>query len=366
MVWDRSPQHLLDVLASTYGNAVIALVFAHEIGHAIQSRLNTVTDDLPTIDTESQADCAAGAFAAYALAGHAPHFPMTQSVLTEALDGYLLIRDSTPSSPADISHGDGFDRLSALQDGIEKGAAYCYSPGYFDTRHFTERGLTDADRATGGNQPLAQVLDPNDPTKDKNAGGLEFDLNRFWTAAGTSINQTFAPVKFQQADNPACGSAQDPSSEFGYCPDDNTVYYSSAFAHQAYYSITDLSGDPKTGNIVLQHGQAGDFALGELISVAWGMAAQHQFFGASIRSVTTRQALLSAICYSGAYAADINVADPTNSLPFVLSAAGHGRGDLGRARSGRQLPWRSARATRPRWIGSSSSSPGYNNGLSGC
>ena len=364
VVWDRSPQHLLDALASTYGNAVIALVFAHEIGHAIQSRLNTVTDTLPTIDVESQADCAAGAFAAYALAGHAPHFPMTQSVLTEALDGYLLIRDSTPSSPADISHGDGFDRLSALQDGIEKGAAYCYSPGYFDSRHFTERGLTDADRASGGNQPLAQVLDPNDPNTDSKAGGLQFDLNRFWTAAGSTIKQTFTPVHFVEAAHPVCGSA-DTSSEFGYCPEDNTVFYSPELAYDAYHSITELTGDPKTGDIVLQHGQPGDFALGELISVAWGMAAQHQFFGASNGSVTTRQALLSAVCYSGAYAADINVADPTNSLPFVLSAP-----DMDEATSAVLDLVGSSRAFGPR--GTSALDrvkqfvTGYSNGLSAC
>jgi len=316
VVWDRSPNHLLDALSGHYGNALIALVFAHEIGHAVQSRLGTVGDQTPTIDAESQADCAAGAFAAYALAGHAPHFPMTASILTDALDGYLLIRDSTPSSPDDISHGDGFDRLSAVQDGIEKGASFCFSAGYFSSRTFTERGLSDTDRATGGNQPLAQVLDPNDPTKDRNAGGLQFDLNRFWTSAGSLVHQTFTPARFVEAAHPACGSA-DPASEFGYCPDDNTVYYSSSFANDAYHSITELTGDEKTGDLIVVQRRPGDYALGEMISIGWGMAAMHQFFHGS---TTTRDALLAAVCYSGAYAADINVSDPDNTRPFVLSA----------------------------------------------
>jgi len=316
VVWDPSPQHLLGILSGLYGNALVALVFAHEIGHAVQNRLGIVDSQTTTIDAESQADCAAGAFAAYALAGHAEHFPMTQSVLTEALDGYLLIRDSTPSSPDDISHGDGFDRLSAVQDGIAKGASYCFSAGYFASRKFTERGLSDADRATGGNQPLAQVLNPNDPNKDTTAGGLQFDLNRFWKGAGESLHQMFTPVRFAEADHPACGTA-DPSSEFGYCPDDNTVYYSSAFADDAYHSITDLTGDEKTGNLTVLRRQPGDFALGEMISIAWGMAALHQFFHGS---VTTRDALLSAVCYSGAYAADINISVPDSTRPFVLSA----------------------------------------------
>ncbi|MCW2494758.1 hypothetical protein [Jatrophihabitans sp.] len=316
VIWDRSPQHLLPVLERTYGPAVVALVFAHEIGHALQARLGTVGDQTPTIDAESQADCAAGAFAAYALAGKAPHFRLTGASINAALDGYLLVRDSTPESPEDISHGNGFDRLSALQDGIDKGAAYCYSSGYFASRNFTERGFSDADRANGGNQTLAQVLDPDDPTKDDQAGGLEFDLNRFWAAAGKSISQTFIPVKFAEADHPKCGAA-DAASEFGYCPTDNTVYYSQNFAMQAYYSITELVADPHTANITLQGGQPGDFALGELISVGWGMAAQSQFFRAS---TTTQKALIAAVCYSGAYAANINIADTSKAHPFVLSA----------------------------------------------
>ena len=316
VVWDRSPGHLLPVLADNYGSAVVALVFAHEIGHAIQQRLQTVGDTTPTIDAESQADCAAGAFTAWALAGHAAHVPMNTSVLSESLDGYLLIRDSTPQSPADISHGDGFDRLSAVQDGIEKGAAYCYSKDYFASRTFTERGLSDADRLSGGNQPLAQVLDPGNPSPDPNAGGLEYDLNRFWAGAGTSIKHTFTPVRFTQAAHPVCGSV-DPASEFGYCPSDNTVYSSHSFAATAYSSITSLAADQNTADITLQRHQAGDYALGEVISVGWGMAAQHQFFGGS---TTTNQALLTALCYSGAYAANINIANPTTANPFVLSA----------------------------------------------
>jgi predicted metalloprotease len=363
VIWDRSPQHLLGVLSNVYGNAVIAMVFAHEIGHAIQARLQTVDDSTPTIYAESQADCAAGAFAAYALAGHAPHFPMTQSVLSEALDGFLLIRDSTPESPDDISHGNGFDRLSAVEDGIENGAAYCYGPKYFASRNFTERGLSDADRAAGqnGNQPLAQVLNPNDPTKDKTAGGLQPDLNRFWTSAGKSIKQTFTPVKFAEAAHPACGTASS-ASQFGYCPDDNTVYYSSGFASAAYSSMTELSGDDKTGNIVLDHGQAGDFALGEVISVAWGMAAQYQF---SKAPVTTREALLAAVCYSGAYAADINIEQSDATHQFILSAP-----DMDEATSAVLDLVSDEHAFSPRGTSSldrvKSFVTGYTKGLSGC
>ena len=102
----------------------------------------------PTIYSESQADCAAGAFIAYAMAGNAPHFPIDAAELDQALTGFLQIRDSTPESPQDISHGNGFDRLSALQAGIANGATYCFSSTYFDTRQFTEVGFVQGSRTS--------------------------------------------------------------------------------------------------------------------------------------------------------------------------------------------------------------------------
>jgi predicted metalloprotease len=306
IVWDRSPDHLLPVLARTYGNAVIAMVFAHEIGHAVQKRLGIADQNLPTIDLESQADCAAGAFLASALAGKAPHFRLTATALDEALTGFLQIRDMTPESPKDISHGNGFDRLSAVDDGITHGVTYCFGNSYF-TRTFTERGyVSDKDYVSGGNQSVAQLLNPDDLAKD---------LNRFWTDAGQTIKETFAPVRLAQAAHPACGSAR-PASQLGYCPDDNTVYYSNSFAQQAYYSITERRIDPSNGNVTLVPNQAGDFALGMLVSISWGMAARHQFFH---RSVLDRAGLLAAICYAGAYAHDVNRATSDATHPYILS-----------------------------------------------
>ena len=45
-------------------------------------------------------------------------------------------------------------------------------------------------------------------------------------------------MQIAQADHPKC--AADSGSEFGYCPNDNTVYFSAAFAKQAYYSLPDV------------------------------------------------------------------------------------------------------------------------------
>lgn len=317
IVWDRAPSHLVGVLAAKYGPLIIALVFAHEFGHAIQHRLNVdPNNSLPTIDTESQADCAAGAFIASAFKGHAPHFRTTPAELDAALNGFLQIRDSTPESPADISHGNGFDRISAIEDGLSKGVTYCYGPDYFN-RTFTERpyvtdtqsGITDAQN--NGNEPLEQVLNAGDPASG--GGGLQPDLNRFWKAAAASINKPWKDVKIAEAAHPKCDSGG--KTEFGYCPEDNTVYYNAGFAKSAYYSLTDRRIDQSTGNVTLIDNEAADFSLGALFAIGWGMAVRSQLFN---RSIDDQDALTAAICYTGAYAKDINV-PADNTKTFTLS-----------------------------------------------
>jgi predicted metalloprotease len=311
IAWDRAPTHLFAQLAQKYGPLMVALVFAHEFGHAISYRLGVFDQPgLKTIDTESQADCAAGAWAASALKGAAAHFrEVTPQKLDDALEGFLDGRDSVPGTIDEISHGNGFDRLSALADGIDNGPTYCYSPNYFD-RTFTERIYTsEADYNAGGNQPLADTIAPD--------GLLVKDLNRFWTKAAQSINKTFQPVKIAQAAHPKCGSTA--TSEFGYCPDDNTVYFSEAFAKDAYNSLPGVNVDPTTGNVTLLDNQPADFALGTLFAIGWGLAVGHQLFG---RAMVDSSGLLSAICYTGSYGKDTNLdTDPTKSRFLLLSPA---------------------------------------------
>jgi predicted metalloprotease len=315
IVWDRDPNHIVATLGKQYGPLIVAMVFAHEFGHAIQARLGIFDKDLRTIDTESQADCASGAWVGAAFKGQEPHFKIIPKQLDNALIAYLQVRDSTPHSQDERgSHGNGFDRLSALEDGIEHGVRYCYSDDYFN-RQFTERPyVSDSDYAAGGNESLAQVLNPNDPQKDNGAGGLQPDLNRFWSAAAKSIGKTWKDVKIAEASHPKCDASG--TSEFGYCVSDNTVYYSKPFAEKAYYSLTGVKIDRSNGNVTLEHDQPADFALGTLFAVGWGMAVRHQLFG---RSIDGKDALLAAVCYTGAYAQNINVAQTSDEHPFALS-----------------------------------------------
>jgi predicted metalloprotease len=307
IAWDRSATHLFAQLAAKYGDLMVALIFAHEMGHAISYRMGVFDQNLPTIDTESQADCAAGAWAAYALRGQAAHFrDITPQDLDDALEGFLDGRDSTPGTPGDVSHGNGFDRLSALADGIDRGAAYCFSDGYFASRTFTERPFTrQSDYDAGGNTAIDEVLKPGADNIFVN------DLNRFWTAAAQTVGKTFTPVKIAGADHPPCL----PAAQFGYCPNDNTVYYNATFAHDAYFSLPDVQGLGTDGNVQLVFDQPADFALGVLFSIAWGMAVRHQLFN---RPLDDSAALESGVCYSGAYAKDINLAEDPSQTRFIL------------------------------------------------
>ena len=312
--WDRAPSHLFAQLAQKYGNLMLAMVFAHEVGHAISYRKGIFDrSDLRTIDTESQADCAAGAWAAWALKGNAAHYrDVTPAKLDAALEGFLDGRDATPGTPDDISHGNGFDRLSAVADGIDKGASYCFSDGYFASRSFTERPFRDDQEFQGGdNSPISDILNTSSDND------FVRDLNRFWVAAAKSSGRSFDPVRIAEADHPKCGAAS-PASRFGYCPDDNTVYFDTRFAEQVYDSLPTVDFDPETGNVTLQDNQPGDFALGVMFSVAWGMAVRHQLFQ---RSLDGEDALLAAVCYTGSYAKNVNVPAGTAGRIIVLSPA---------------------------------------------
>jgi predicted metalloprotease len=356
IAWDRAPSHLFGQLAQHYGSLMVALIFAHEMGHAISYRLGVFNrTGLRTIDTESQADCAAGAWAAYALKGNAAHFrDITPQKVDAALEGFLDGRDATPGAPQDVSHGNGFDRLSALADGIAKGATYCFSDGYFASRVYTERPFTDPrDYAAGGNAPLADVLAPNSQNY------FVKDLNRFWKSAAKSIGKTFQPVKIAEADQPPCASG---TEQFGYCPDDNTVYYNRGFAQLVYDSLPGVDFDQSNGDVTLLFNQPADYALGVLFAIGWGMAVRHQLFD---RSLDDHDALMAAVCYTGAYSKDVNVAAGTPGKLITLSPA-----DLDEATSALldQVPQSKAFGAR----GSTGLDriqafvKGYRAGLSGC
>ena len=185
IAWDRAPTHLFAKLAHKYGPLMVALIFAHEVGHAISYRLGVFDQHRPTIDTESQADCAAGAWAASALKGEPAALPRRHPgrSSTRPSRGSSTAGTERPNTPQDISHGNGFDRLSAVADGIDKGVTYCFSNGYFNSRTYTERPFSSDARTT------APVTTRRSPTSCPPTPTCSPDLNRFWTATAQDDRQ---------------------------------------------------------------------------------------------------------------------------------------------------------------------------------
>ncbi len=312
IAWDRDPQHLVPALGTKYGPLLVAMVFAHEFGHAVQQRLGLFNQQVATIVHESQADCAAGAFTAYVMKSQAPHIRSTPSDLDRALIGYLNVRDDTPTDEKEISHGDGFDRIGSVADGFQNGVTDCFKSNWAD-RQFTERPYAPNEEqqpeSPEGNESFDKVIDGS-----SQGGGLQPDLNKFWKATAQRYSKSWTDVKIAEADHPKCGG--DSSSEFGYCPNDNTVYFSKSYAQTAYNSMSVLNIERSSANVSVIENQPADFALGTLFSYGWAMAVRHQFFN---RGLDDGTALLAASCYTGAYAKSINVAPNTPGHNFFLS-----------------------------------------------
>jgi predicted metalloprotease len=163
VVWDADT--LVPDLHRRFGSAGVMVALAHEVGHAVQTRLGIDEAQerdpqrYPAILLEAMADCYAGAaFAEPALRPVAG--PTDARVADDALLALVGFRDPLGVEPGDDSaHGNAFDRVSAFQDGFRDGAAACAAMST-DNRAFTQRRFgSAADRARSGNLPLPLLLD---------------------------------------------------------------------------------------------------------------------------------------------------------------------------------------------------------------
>ena len=148
---------LFPQLYRDFGDLSVALVLAHEWGHAVQDRADNA--DQPTVFKELQADCFAGSWVSRVAEGKAKGLSLKGGNLDTALTAMLQFRDAPGSSADDPSaHGSGFDRVSAFQDGFDQGAEQC-APYFEDPPVITEIPFTDEqDAASGGNVPVEDVI----------------------------------------------------------------------------------------------------------------------------------------------------------------------------------------------------------------
>jgi predicted metalloprotease len=279
------------------------VVLAHEWGHAIQKRTSLPSDH--TIVVETQADCYAGAFTAWALHGNAPHFQITRPDLDRALSGFLLFSDPVGANAADRqAHGSGFDRVSAFQDGYEQGVPFCAK--FDDNRTFTQIGFqSERDQDQGGNLPLPQTLDQGPK-----------DVDAYWKSSYQKLyGQQWKPLAgvkpFTDADRPQCDGQ--PVLDAQYCAADDTIYYDTDALGKVYKQVN------------------GDFGAISLVGIAYGQAVRER--RGESTSTDSESSLLSAICATGGYARDafgqtdrnrlsLSPGDLDEAIRALLEAAG--------------------------------------------
>jgi predicted metalloprotease len=268
IAYDRA---LLKDLSEHAGRALTPIVLAHEFGHAMQGRFGFAANGR-SIQDETQADCLAGAWTAWVVAGHAQHVAIRTPELDDVLTGYLTLSDPVGSDPEDTqAHGSYFDRLAAFSDGYDKGVPTCRD-AFGPDRVFTDFAFsTQAEAASNGNAPYDQTLQFAQGT-----------LPTFWkTVFPDSFSKPFDAPTVKSFDGTAPGCTGGGSRQLGYCASGNTVYFDEPdLIRPAYKDI-------------------GDWAVATAISLPYSLAARHELD----RSTDDAAATKSAVCLTGWYTA---------------------------------------------------------------
>jgi predicted metalloprotease len=274
IAWDA--QILIPQLQSDFGSLLVGVVIAHEYGHAIQVRLGQTRQ--PTVVLEQQADCFAGAWLGDALAGHSEVFKtVSAKQLDNTVAGLLMLRDQ-PGTPAmdEGAHGNAFDRIRALQDGVQDGAGKCaqYDAGNLPV---TEVPFTDREDARrGGDLPYDQAVQL-----------LSQDAQGYWERtfpklAGQSW-QDLRVVPFD-SDKPACDH-----------PDSTAQGAAFSCSSQGFVAFDNRQLGPAL------YERIGDNAVGMLLGDLFARAAQDR----RGRSTTSRTGQLAVDCLAGSWTYDI-------------------------------------------------------------
>jgi predicted metalloprotease len=229
-------EQLLPDLVERLGAAAVGVVAAHEYAHAIQQRAGVFDLGLLTVDTEQQADCFAGAWAAHVALGGSDLLTFDDQDVKGGIIAMIEVRDPVGSDVSDGSgHGTGFDRVGAFQEGFINGIGRC-ADFVNNPNPRIDLVFTEADFATGGNLPFEQILDLLPPA-----------LDTFWTPTLEASGVSFTPpslVPFDpSAGAPACDgrSADQLANEATFCASDNTIVYDDVFVQDLYARFGDLS-----------------------------------------------------------------------------------------------------------------------------
>jgi predicted metalloprotease len=267
VAWDADG--LLPALHDRFGPVGVAVVIAHEVGHAVQARLGVDAEQgrdpqrFPTILLESMADCYAGAALAQFAEEPVAGLPLGPAERDQAMLALVGFRDPLGVAADDESaHGNAFDRVSAFQDGWADGPTLCAGMT-LENRTFTQRRFaSEADLARGGNLPLRELL----AFVERDAAEFFGGLAPGWDPPELSTGGA-CPVAELAAQGPAA-----------YCREDGGVAVDVAALERL-------------------HDEVGDFAGATVVAGRYGLA----MIDATGQSPVGTPAGAATTCLTGAY-----------------------------------------------------------------
>jgi predicted metalloprotease len=297
---------LIPKLRQQYGEFAVGLVFAHELGHAIQARVNY--NPGASVYLEQQADCFAGSWAQHVATSTDANVHLSKDDLDTALAGLLALRDpSGIDGSQDGAHGNGFDRVSAFQDGYEGGAKACADYQQHPPTVTESAYTSQSDYDNNGNLSMSELL----PL-------VEDSMKSYWTNATTKFTGTTKivagnPVKAADSCSGGNGNGSDQgalSDAAVYCAATDTVTYDAQ-------------------QLAAEHDSIGDFAPAVLLATEYAASVQHAL-GRDVQSAAGRSA---SVCLAGAWAADVGgqTADSSGTNSGTGGSSSLSPGDLDEA-----------------------------------
>jgi predicted metalloprotease len=294
VIWDQSG--FLDHLAHDYGDLTVDVVIAHEWGHVIQDRAGLTA---PSVISELQADCFAGAWAHHARVDASSRVPVDPDQLDQALAGMLSLRDAPGGEATDpTAHGSGFDRVGAFQDGYESGVDRCKVYRSGDPKPYQFPFTSSQDQANEGDMALSGTTD------DPGIVQLAFpSLDAYWAdtyptiSGGKRWTAMGDPVGFDPDHPPSCDGRPVEGYGLFVCLPDRYIGYDDE------------------GLIPDTYDQDGDFAVATLFATQYGLAVESRLD----HSAPQGTQILRADCYAGAWAAAILPPEPPERYQLVLS-----------------------------------------------
>jgi predicted metalloprotease len=290
IAWDA--QQLIPQLQEAFGPLLVGVVMAHEYGHAIQTRLGDT--EQPTVVLEQQADCYAGAWLADVQGGHSSAFKKpTPAQVDNTVAGILMLRDQ-PGTPAlaEGAHGNAFDRVRALQEGVQQGVAKCASYNENNLQVTEVPFSTEEEAATGGDLPYEDAINL-----------LAKDAQAYWTRTFPELpgGGSWLPLQVQGFEAGAPPDCNDPDEQAEgaafYCPSGDFVAFDNSDLGPRLYQ------------------RIGDFAVGMLLGDLFSRAAQDRR-GASTED---KAGQLTVDCLAGSWTNDLLTRDNQDDQGIRLS-----------------------------------------------